>query len=209
MRKPDILLKSELAERVHFKLDEIATCLAQSRLNYNSPSGLFSGYAGISLFLFYYSRYCKNDYYADVAGDFLTLALDNLNLQDYTFCNGVCGVCWCVNHLIEEGFIDNNNFDILNHFDKYLCEQTFFDLEKGQNVDFLHGSIGNALYLLKRAARTGVKEFFEGLLTPINNAASVTVRIGFVVTSRDLCFSSSFSVFTTSNRTSSLRLLAL
>jgi lantibiotic modifying enzyme len=169
MKKLLTLQNKELANKLHMKLEEIVNCLTYLKVDKNWSPSLFSGYAGIILFLFYYSQYSKKEYYANKAMNFLSFIFENIKTQDYTFCNGMSGVCWCIQHLIKQRFIDIENFDILDHFDNYLCKHALFSLQVHKNIDFLHGSIGTALYLLNRLEIAEIKRFEEDVIVSLND----------------------------------------
>jgi lantibiotic modifying enzyme len=150
MKKPLVLQSDEIREKIEIKLGEIARYLTFLKTEKNLSNGLFTGSAGIALFLFYYSRHKKSEYFADKAMEFLSSSVSEIdNCLYHAFCGGISGICWCIQHLIINGFIDNENIEIIETFDHYLCEQAAYH-SSIDNYDFLHGTTGTALYLLKR-----------------------------------------------------------
>jgi len=113
--------------------------------------GLLSGKAGISLFLFYVSRYFKNERYEEYARRVLEDVFSDINNDSLlpTYCNGLAGVGWAVNHLVENGFIEKEVLEVLKDFDMYLYN-SMIAYSKSGNFDFLHGSTGIAFYFTKR-----------------------------------------------------------
>ncbi|MDR0604711.1 MAG: hypothetical protein LBG80_10450 [Bacteroidales bacterium] len=162
-----ILQNTEIIEKTDAKLDEIAHFLVSLKPKEDFPIGLFSGSAGIALFLFYYSRYKKNEYFADKAMGLLSYSISKKEENLYhPFCGGISGICWCIQHLICEGFIDDENIEIIKAFDRYLCDQVAYHSSVG-NYDFLHGTIGTALYLLKRSKTPFVRQTTENMVNTL------------------------------------------
>ena len=113
MKEPFILQNKVLIDKLRAKIEEIINCFKHLKIDNGLPSSLFSGNTGIALFLFYYSQFNKNECYAEKAMNFLANAIENIKSLDYTFCNGISGICWCIQHLIKKGLIDIENYDIL------------------------------------------------------------------------------------------------
>ncbi|MDR2586422.1 MAG: lanthionine synthetase C family protein [Prevotellaceae bacterium] len=131
------------------KIDEIADLL-QNRSN--EGIGLYSGKAGISLFLFYYARF-KN---AKAVHQQATDELDGIFSQVeespqrlFSFCSGIAGVGWLLNHLCKYGFLQEDPNELLSDVDEYLFKAAINDLDR-KNFDFLHGAMGVVLYFVKR-----------------------------------------------------------
>lgn len=113
--------------------------------------GLLSGKAGISLFMFYNSRYFKNEMYEEYAKRILEDVFIDINNDSLlpTYCNGLAGVGWAVNHLTENGFIEKESLEVLKDFDIYLYNSMIAYSRSG-SFDFLHGATGIAFYFTKR-----------------------------------------------------------
>lgn len=124
--------------------------------------GLLSGKAGISLFMFYNARYFKSEKYEEYAQKILEDVFNDINNGNLipTYCSGLAGVCWTVNHLVEEKFIDKDNLQVLDEFDEYLYKAMQGYIERN-DFDFLHGATGIAFYFTKRADKD--KNFVEYL----------------------------------------------
>lgn len=146
-----------IREGIEKKLDDIVQYLLAIDYENKLPLGLFSGTTGVSLFLFHYSRHMKNEYIADRAMELLLYSVNEVDKDFYhSFCNGFSGICWCVNYLTINGFIDKDNLEIIELFDLYLGKQAFNDSLIG-NYDYLHGACGTFVYLLKRLDNISVK----------------------------------------------------
>jgi len=179
-----------MKQRLERKVQDIVTYLMDAKSEDEGYS-LFSGAAGVSLFLFYYSRYSNNDKYSERAMEILASAIDKIDSNlNYTYCEGISGLCWCIDHLVSNGFIDRENDEVLSHFDTFIGESSLTALSY-QNNDFLHGAIGSAFYLLKRTDQPGVKRMLKQLVEilyehkiPHNEQIYWKYKIGFV---KDSC----------------------
>ena len=93
--------------------------------------GLLEGNMGIALFLFHYSQLNGNKLYRDFADELLDEVSNNIMYTD--FVNGLTGIAWCINHLIENKFIEADE-DILDEVDaslKNISQSDFLtDIEK-------------------------------------------------------------------------------
>ncbi len=117
--------------------------------------GVLSGLSGIALFQFYYSKYLDTDSNADVGVDIISNSIEKIN-DGYsfpTFCTGIAGLGWTLDHLEQEDFIDLDSDSLLSEFDEYLKKKMLSDFNN-HNFDFLHGGIGYAFYFLNRYRNT-------------------------------------------------------
>ena len=159
-----ILQDKKIIKKIDNKLDEIVYFLTSLKPEEGLKTGFFTGSAGIALFLFYYSRYKQNDAIAYRAMAFLSHSVSGIGKDLYhTFCDGISGICWSIQHLITNMFIDNNNAEILESFDRYLCNQAIYHSSM-ENYDFLHGATGTAFYLLNRTNVPLVRETTENIV---------------------------------------------
>lgn len=136
------------------KLKEISSILENGYSDENNL-GVVAGISGIALFQFYYSKYLDVDEHADVGVEMISHCIEKIN-EGYslpTFCSGIAGFGWAVQHLQAQNFIDLDCDELLSSFDEYLYNQMRLDLDKG-NYDFLHGALGYAMYFLSRYEHT-------------------------------------------------------
>jgi len=150
------------------KLQEISTVLIRE-YKQNTAIGVLSGTSGIALFFFYYSKYLDVDTYADVGIEILEDIINRINdgYQFPTYCTGIAGAGWVFEHLLEEGFLDTNNDELLSELDNYLVGIMSLEMQSG-NYDFLHAGIGYGYYFLKRFQNTknsNLKERYREYLT--------------------------------------------
>ena len=136
------------------KLSEISTILKKE---YKSVPdiGVVAGISGIALFQFYYSKFLDVDEHSEIGAEMISTCIEKIN-DGYsfpTYCNGIAGLGWAIQHLKTKDFIDVDCDDLLSQFDEYLYNQMKFDFKRG-NYDFLHGALGYAFYFLSRYKHT-------------------------------------------------------
>ena len=157
-------MNKELLEK---KLKEIHQII-QDKRSEETQIGVLAGLSGISLFEFYYSKYLDIDDHADIGVEMLTECIDKIN-EGYsypTFCTGIAGAGWVLDHLEQEEFMDADNDDLLPELDQYIYTFMVTDMKNG-NYDFLHGAIGYAFYFLNRYRNTKsdeLKDKYKGII---------------------------------------------
>lgn len=144
------MIKEELEE----KLKEINEIIKKEYSNSTSV-GVLEGLSGISLFQFYYSRYLNNNDFNNDGIETLNLCIEKINNGNCysTYCNGISGFGWVLDHLVQENFINIDNDSYLVHFDKHLKASMITNLKNG-NYEFLYGAVGIACYFLNRFKNT-------------------------------------------------------
>ncbi|CAA9202998.1 lanthionine synthetase C family protein [Flavobacterium collinsii] len=153
--------------KLEIKLDEIYEALKID--NDSKNIGIFTGLSGTSLFLFYYSKLKNNDDASEIAITLIKKCFERINegYSHTTYCSGITGFGWLLEHLLEEDFIDFDNDELLVDLDDYLLSQMKNDF-KNSYYDFLHGGIGYGFYFLKRYKNTSSiilkKKYEENLL---------------------------------------------
>ncbi|MFC2118125.1 lanthionine synthetase C family protein [Bacteroidota bacterium] len=150
--KKIIISDKKLLEKINSKIHEIAHAL----LNIDAEkldNGLLTGKAGITIFLFNYSKYSGEQAYAQKGKDILLSVFDSINngFVQHTFCSGIAGIAYVVEYLAAEGFIEKENTNILGGFDNFLLQNQKLEIDHG-NYDYLHAALGPALYFLFSSA---------------------------------------------------------
>lgn len=135
--------------------------------------GVLAGLSGIALFQFYYSKYLDTETNADIGVDIISNCIEKVNTgYSYsTFCNGIAGLGWVLDHLEQENFIEINADDLLSNIDDFLFQTMVKDFNK-KDYDYLHGGLGYALYFLQRFKSTNsktLKEKYEAILFKVIN----------------------------------------
>lgn len=130
--------------------------------------GIHSGLSGISLFKFYYAqKFTLQDIY-DEGADLLENIFKKID-EGYTFptfCSGIAGAAWTIQHLAEKDIIDLETTDVLENFDEYLYSFINAEMEQGRS-DFLHSTLGVGLYFFRRYTFKNTSSFYEKSLNAI------------------------------------------
>ncbi len=89
-------------------------------------SGLASGQTGIVLYMYYFSRYTQDSLCAKFAEELLNDISDNLYIgMPVDFLKGTTGIGWAIDHLIQNGFIEEDRDEILSAFDDIIEKQLY------------------------------------------------------------------------------------
>ncbi|WP_394748730.1 lanthionine synthetase C family protein [Spongiimicrobium salis] len=143
-----------------------------------SDIGIMTGISGIALFQFYYSRYIDSNECAEIATEMIVNGIEKINngYDSPSYSDGIAGLCWVVQHLKINGFLDVDTDAFLSPFDEYLYAQMRYELKLG-NFDFLHGALGYGFYFLSRYDNTSdlhLKKKYEkyllSLVTGLENS---------------------------------------
>ncbi len=125
--------------------------IATEKYNTLENIGVLAGQSGVALFQFYCAQYFDEDSYAETGVEIISNCIDKIN-EGYsfpTYCNGIAGFGWALQHLFDQNFIDLDLDELLTPFDNFLFAQMQLDLSK-KDYDFLHGAMGYGFYFLKR-----------------------------------------------------------
>ncbi|WP_282160506.1 lanthionine synthetase C family protein [Ulvibacterium marinum] len=141
-------------KKLEEKLREIDNSIKQ-HFRQEENTGVLVGLSGVSLFQFYYSKYLDVNSNANFGVEILSNVIEKIN-QGYgypTFCDGISGAGWVLDHLEQADLMEIETDDLLSQLDDYLHTAMVSDMNVG-NYDFLHGAIGYALYFLNRYRNT-------------------------------------------------------
>ena len=135
-------------------LDNLGKALKERHISNSQPLeplSLMGGKLGMALFAAYYYEVGKKQEFLDFAVTTIEECFEHISNQEAvadTFCSGICGVAWVVNHFIQKGWIEEDESPLLQ-FDEYLEDVGIGYFQQGY-YDYLHGGIGIALYWLER-----------------------------------------------------------
>lgn len=132
-------------------LENISRELDDFTANDNN-AGLLGGYTGCALFYAYYYQLTSRDEHLDKVLFIIQKSIQALSEQPLngSFCSGVAGVAWCVQHLTQMGFIEEDDVeDAFGEIDLMVAAFMEESMLAGKN-DFLHEGLGTALYFLER-----------------------------------------------------------
>ena len=135
------------------KLEEINQIIESNSHN-ESNIGVHSGLSGLILFKLYLAK-LKNIDDTDFAFSLIERSFEKINSgYNYgTFCSGLAGIGWTLNHLVQEEFIELNLDELLSELDTFLLAEMKNHFKTGY-YDFLHGGIGHLMYFLSRYCHT-------------------------------------------------------
>ena len=154
------------------KLNEISKVTEENFRN-SANVGIVAGISGIALFHFYYSKYLDIEKHSEIGAEMISFCFEKINegYSNPSYCNGIAGLGWAIQHLTTNAFIDVDCDNLLSQFDGYLYSQMTYDFNQS-NYDFLHGALGYAFYFLSRyeqAEITHLKKRYESYLSEVLN----------------------------------------
>lgn len=120
--------------------------------------GLYRGKMGIILFFYHYAQYSKNIIYEDFANELIDELCDELTTQlPITFDDGLCGIGWGLEYLINNNFIAGDSNEILREFDLKIME---INVKRISDLSFDTGLAGIVYYVYSRliAAKSDAKK---------------------------------------------------
>lgn len=111
-------------------------------------NGLYHGKMGIAICLCEYARYVNDDTYLDLAGDLLDEIFSEMDMDvPANFQNGVCGIGWGIEYLIQQKYMSGNSDEILEEFDARVMQ---IDINRITDFSIETGLGGIALYIITR-----------------------------------------------------------
>jgi hypothetical protein len=114
-------------EVLNSKLQSIANVLLLYTGSVTNPG--LNGKMGICLFFYHYSRYSNKALYEEFAGTLLDEVIDSLHKDSpVDFVNGIAGIGWAVEYLVQNKFIEADTDEILADVDQSVL-QYFNSLE--------------------------------------------------------------------------------
>ena len=122
--------------------------------------GLFDGKMGIILSLITYSRKTKHKAIEEVADFQMNQVLNNMtNISPLSFSNGLTGIGWGIEYLIQNGYVPGCGADICTEIDKKLMS---CDIRRVDDLSLEHGIYGWLHYIvahIQGANRCGKQVF--------------------------------------------------
>lgn len=153
-------------------LQHIAAALDQYIQEDITPA-LMSGRSGIALFYAYYYRLTGNERYLETLGEQVTRCVDDLLEQypGFNHCNGLAGIAWALQHLVNIGIADAEDFEeLLNSCDNVLAH--YMNAELAENgYDFLHEGLGAVLYFIERMPQEKAAQQLQKAVLYLEKAA--------------------------------------
>ena len=111
-------------------------------------AGLFHGKMGCLLFFAHFARHSQNRFYEDFAGELLDEVYADIHKDmPVNLENGLCGIGWGIEFLVQNGYMRGDTDDILMDIDSYVME---YDPERLRDFSFRRGLAGIAFYVTAR-----------------------------------------------------------
>ena len=132
-------------------LEEISVTLDNYTKQETSP-GLLSGFSGCDLFYAYYYNLTGKKKHLKKVHQLLLKSIQALSVNALiaSHCNGVAGIVWGIQHLINAGFASEDGLeDTFEEVDQLLGGIMEQQVGEGE-YDFLHQGLGIALYFLEK-----------------------------------------------------------
>ena len=147
------------------KLEKIENCLSNEKIN---DIGLLTGNSSIALFIFYYFKFKNKVSDENKILNPVNKILEEINngYNYHTFCTGIGGFGWSIEHLKQNIFFKNEDIEFLDDLDEYLYNKMITDIQTG-NYDYLHGAIGNGIFFLSRLHKEQSKKYIVELINEL------------------------------------------
>lgn len=134
-------------EEKHILLERIANHLVINS-SFLDNLGLFHGKMGIAIFFYHYSRYTNNPIYEDFAGELLDEIYEDIHRGiSFDFENGLCGIGWGIEYLLQNKYIEGDSDEILEDIDRKIME---YDPRRITDTTFRSGFAGLSCYIRTR-----------------------------------------------------------
>lgn len=130
-----------------FNQNTINTLLLNS--SFINNLGLMHGKMGISIFFFHLARQTKNKIYEDYAGELIDEIYEEItDNTPVDFENGLAGIGWGIEYLVQNKFIEADTDEVLEEFDNRIFKELIYNTPK--EIGLLNGIVGIGAYFLKR-----------------------------------------------------------
>ncbi len=129
-------------------IQSIIRALASYELN-NNNYGLHHGKMGLVMAYFMLSSTLNQDIYAAKAENLIGELTEAIgSITDLTFENGLSGIGYGIEWIVQHGFIDADTDEILADLDDQMYRQTLYS--RSENLSLSNGTISKAMYFYKR-----------------------------------------------------------
>jgi len=107
------------------------------------------GKTGIAIFFLLLSRATGNKIYEDYAGELIDEIYEEISVStSWDFENGLAGIGWGIEYLVQNGFIEADTDEVLTEFDNRLFQVLIYNTP--QEIELLNSLVGPGAYFLKR-----------------------------------------------------------
>ena len=109
------------------KEQEMADSLMQNA-KHLSDMGFLNGKAGIILYFYYWGRHEKKEIFSDYASELLDSLIDSFHVgMPIGFENGITGIGWVIEHLIQNGFVEADADEVFEDIDQEVIYKLILD----------------------------------------------------------------------------------
>lgn len=118
--------------------------------------GLMHGKMGIAIYFFHLARETKNPVYEDYAGELIDEIYEEITINTpLDFENGLAGIGWGIEYLVQNGFLEADTNEVLEEFDKRLIHEITYHTP--EDIGILQGICGYIAYFLNRIKKGTTK----------------------------------------------------
>ncbi|MCC8198072.1 MAG: hypothetical protein LIP06_05700 [Tannerellaceae bacterium] len=116
--------------------------------SYCKNQSLLNGKMGIALFFYHLGKVSELRHYTEYANELLEDIYQHINsVSDYNFANGLSGIAWGIHYLLQKGFVQGDEEEILMDMDKKILES---DVRHMEDLSLEYGLGGLAFYQICR-----------------------------------------------------------
>lgn len=127
----------------------LSYCLLNA--SFNDNVGIFDGKAAVILYSYYSCEVNENNFQTNIAFSLLEETISQINiLTPLTFGNGISGIGGILEHLTQEGYLEQDTNELLQESESYLLSAVYG--AKLQDIGIADGVSGLGLYFLYRLA---------------------------------------------------------
>lgn len=131
--------------------DELLRLIVQHLIinsGFTNNLGLFHGKMGIALFFCHYARHSNKSLYNDFAGELIEMINEDLTEDiPINMENGLSGIGWSIEYLVNNKFMTGNTNDILTEIDERIMQ---YDPLRMKDYSFNQGITGILFYVSTR-----------------------------------------------------------
>lgn len=175
---------------MNFQPNQIAH-LIQQKGSTGTNHGLMHGNTGLCIFFYHLARATNNDDYEKIADDLLDKVFASLSLSAPSDLeNGLAGIGWGVEYLVQNGFVEGNTDEILEEVDNKVFKALH---EDNLNSFELNGLTGYLFYVISRLRNPGnpltmAQRINRELLIRTINKIDELVTTQFPSIVKEICF---------------------
>lgn len=184
-----------MKNEILIKIDAINNYIDEN-IKSNKDISLCNGIGSFPIFYYLQFKLSNDKQFINKIHDLIFRIIQIINESEITlsYCNGIIGVAHVFNYLKKQNILNHETLvdieDALFTIDENVVDYSISQTETIEDIDFLHGAFGAALYLIERVEdnsnvifRDKVVQLFEILsnivLEDIQNTKSVSDLIDF------------------------------